>query len=53
MTRDEIVTLLAAHQEAFLRRDAAALAAQHSEDGTFDGPAHPGVGRAGAPPGCR
>lgn len=47
MTRDDIVSLLAAHQDAFLRRDAAALAAQHAEHGTFDGPAHPGVkGRA-------
>lgn len=43
MTRDDILSLLARHQEAFLQRDAAALAAQHAEDGTLDGPAHGAV----------
>ena len=40
MTRDEIVALLDRHQEAFARRDADALAAQHAEDGAFESPAH-------------
>ena len=40
MTRDEIGALLDRHQEAFTRRDADALAAQHAEDGTFESPAH-------------
>ena len=40
MTRDEIGALLDRHQEAFARRDADALAAQHAEDGTFESPAH-------------
>jgi steroid delta-isomerase-like uncharacterized protein len=40
MTRDEIGALLDRHQEAFIRRDADALAAQHAEDGIFESPAH-------------
>jgi steroid delta-isomerase-like uncharacterized protein len=40
MTRDEIGALLNSHQEAFARRDADALAAQHAERGTFESPAH-------------
>jgi len=40
MTRDEIGALLDRHQEAFSRRDADALAAQHAEDGVFESPAH-------------
>jgi steroid delta-isomerase-like uncharacterized protein len=40
MTRDEIGALLDRHQEAFARRDADALAAQHAEQGTFESPAH-------------
>jgi steroid delta-isomerase-like uncharacterized protein len=40
MTRDEIGALLDRHQEAFARRDAEALAAQHAEQGTFESPAH-------------
>lgn len=40
MTRPDIEALLARHQAAFLRRDAAALAADHLPDGTFESPAH-------------
>lgn len=40
MTRDEIVVLLERHREAFKRRDADALAADHALDGTFESPAH-------------
>jgi predicted ester cyclase len=40
MSRDEIATLLSRHKEAFLRRDAAALAADHAVEGTLEGPAH-------------
>lgn len=40
MTRAEIVALLERHREAFKRRDAEALAADHAEDGTFESPAH-------------
>jgi predicted ester cyclase len=40
MTRDEIATLLARHQDAFHRRDADALAGQHAEKGTYESPAH-------------
>ena len=45
MTRDEIGALLDRHQEAFARRDADALAAQHAEEGTFESPAHGVVAR--------
>jgi predicted ester cyclase len=40
MTRDEIATLLDRHRESFSRRDAAALALDHAQDGTFESPAH-------------
>lgn len=40
MTRSEIEALLVRHREAFARRDAAALAADHVEEGTFESPAH-------------
>jgi steroid delta-isomerase-like uncharacterized protein len=47
MTRDEIVALLERHREAFKRRDADALAADHALEGTFESPAHAVVtGRA-------
>jgi predicted ester cyclase len=39
MTRAEIDALLDRHRVAFDRRDVAALAASHAEDGTFDSPA--------------
>jgi predicted ester cyclase len=39
MSRDEIAALLGRHKEAFLRRDALALAADHAPDGTFESPA--------------
>lgn len=35
MTRSEVDNLLAAHQESFNSRDAARLARDHAEDGTF------------------
>jgi predicted ester cyclase len=38
MTREAIEQLLVRHQEAFVRRDAAALAATHAPDGTFESP---------------
>ena len=48
MTRSEIDALLGRHRASFARRDAAALAADHAEDGTFESPAHGVVrGRAG------
>jgi predicted ester cyclase len=40
MTREEILTLLASHQEAFLSRDAPRLTLQHAPNGTFQSPAH-------------
>lgn len=40
MDRSEIQALLDRHKEAFTRRDAVALALQHTEDGTFESPAH-------------
>lgn len=40
MTRDEIVALLDRHRQAFLNRDAEALAALHAPEGTFESPAH-------------
>jgi predicted ester cyclase len=40
MTRDEILSLLSSHQEAFLARDAARLSLQHATEGTFQSPAH-------------
>lgn len=39
MTRPEIDALLARHRAAFDQRDAAALAATHTDDGTFESPA--------------
>lgn len=39
MTRSEIDALLARHREAFDRRSVAALAASHTEHGTFESPA--------------
>jgi predicted ester cyclase len=40
MTRDAIEQILSRHQEAFVRRDARALAATHQPDGTFESPAY-------------
>jgi predicted ester cyclase len=40
MTREAIEQILARHQEGFLRRDAEALAATHTRNGTFESPAH-------------
>lgn len=40
MTRDEIEQILLRHQEAFIRRDAQALAATHILQGTFESPAY-------------
>lgn len=40
MERRDIQDLLDRHQEAFLRRDAESLASQHTEEGTFESPAH-------------
>jgi predicted ester cyclase len=40
MTRSEIEALLARHRASFHRLDAAALAADHLADGTFESPAH-------------
>jgi hypothetical protein len=40
MTREDILSLLSSHQEAFLARDAARLALQHAPAGTFQSPAH-------------
>ncbi len=40
MTRPEIESLLARHRASFHRLDAAALAADHLLDGTFESPAH-------------
>ena len=40
MTRAEIIDRLERHKDGFLRRDADALAADHSPDGSFDSPAH-------------
>lgn len=40
MTRADIERLLARHKAAFLQRDAEALAACHTIDGTFDSPAY-------------
>lgn len=39
MTREAIEQILVRHQEAFIRRDAEALAATHTPDGTFESPA--------------
>ncbi|CAN5471367.1 hypothetical protein BH23ACI1_BH23ACI1_02730 [soil metagenome] len=39
MTREAIEQILARHQEAFIRRDAEALAATHAPDGSFQSPA--------------
>jgi predicted ester cyclase len=39
MTRADVEKLLSHHHECFLRRDPAALAANHSPDGTFESPA--------------
>jgi steroid delta-isomerase-like uncharacterized protein len=38
MTRDEVVALLARHQDAYTRRDVAALGANHAPEGTLDSP---------------
>ena len=47
MTRAEIIGRLERHRDAFLRRDADALAADHAPDGAFESPAHGQVrGRA-------
>ena len=47
MTRADIVARLERHRDAFKRRDADALAADHTADGTFESPAHGAVkGRA-------
>ena len=40
MVRDEIARILDRHRESFLKRDAEALAADHTPDSTFDSPAH-------------
>lgn len=40
MTRQDIEALLERHKASFARRDAAALADQHAEDGTFESPAY-------------
>jgi predicted ester cyclase len=40
MTRDDIHAILARHQEAFISRDAQALAATHLLVGTFESPAY-------------
>ena len=40
MTRSDIVELLERHRRGFEAHDAAALAADHLEDGTFESPAH-------------
>jgi predicted ester cyclase len=40
MTRDDIEQILLRHQEAFIRRDAQALAATHVLQGTFESPAY-------------
>jgi predicted ester cyclase len=40
MTREEILSLLSSHQDAFLARDAGRLALQHAPAGTFQSPAH-------------
>ena len=40
MTRADIVARLERHRDAFRRRDADALAADHTADGTFESPAH-------------
>jgi predicted ester cyclase len=40
MTRSAIEEILSRHQEAFIRRDAHALAATHLPEGTFDSPAY-------------
>jgi predicted ester cyclase len=48
MTRHEILGLIDRHQQAFASRNAAALAADHTEDGTFESQAAGRVrGRAG------
>ena len=39
MTRAQIVAMVERHRQAFLSRDAEALAAGHAEDGTFESPA--------------
>src|SRR5262245_31947968 len=36
MTRDDVLALIERHQEAFRTRDAATLASNHVEDGTFE-----------------
>ena len=43
MTREDILSLLSSHQEAFLARDATRLALQHAPAGTFQSPAHGSV----------
>jgi steroid delta-isomerase-like uncharacterized protein len=48
MTRDETVAFFARRQEAYDRRDAAALAADHAPDGTVDSPAAGGSVRGRA-----
>jgi len=40
MTREEVEQRLADHQAGFTARSAAALAATHAPDGTFESPAH-------------
>jgi predicted ester cyclase len=40
MTRAAIEQLLAAHKDAYARRDAEALTLCHAEDGTFESPAY-------------
>ena len=39
MTREEILAFLARRQSAFVRRDVAALTADHAEDGLLESPA--------------
>jgi steroid delta-isomerase-like uncharacterized protein len=38
MTREEIVTMIQGRRDAFVRRDAAALAAGHAKDGVLESP---------------
>ena len=45
MNRQDIVAMFARRQEAWDRRDAAALAADHTEDGQVDSPLAGGVAR--------
>ena len=40
MTREEIIGKLERHRDGFMRRDADALAADHSPEGSFESPDH-------------